>query len=115
VKEKYEAGTKLEKENLDSLDENKKIYIFRKQKPDMTNVSNDEAKNENRSTSIRKSIRLGFSKAKGFNNEIFSENTRNKETKSRKKRQLRATHAKNLRSFANAIVNCNRKKYEKTT
>jgi len=109
VKEKYKADTKFEKENLDSLDENKKICIFRKQEREM-NVLSDEAKNENRSTSIRKSARLGLSKAKSFNNEIFSKNTRNKETKSRKKRQLRATHTKNLRSFVNTTVNCNRKK-----
>jgi len=115
VKEKYKADTKFEKENLDSLDENKKICIFRKQEREMTKVLSDEAKNENRSTSIRKSARLGLSKAKSFNNEIFSENTRNKEAKSRKKKQLRATHTKNLRSFVNTTLNCNRKKYEKTT
>jgi len=115
LKKKYESDTKLEKENLDSLDENKKVCTFRKQEREMTNVLNDEEKNENRLMSTRKSVRLRLSKAKDFNNKIFNENTRDKKEKSRKKRQLRATHTKNLRDFVNTIVDCNRKKYEKTT
>ncbi|EZA61048.1 E3 ubiquitin-protein ligase RAD18 isoform X2 [Ooceraea biroi] len=105
-KEKYESGgTKFEKENLDSLDENKKVCGFRKREREMTIVLSDDEKNGNRSTSIRKSARLGLSEAKGFNNGRFGEDTRNEEEKPQSgKGRLRATRSKNPRGSVKETV-----------
>lgn len=97
-KETYESsGTRFEKENFDSSDENKKAYVtrgVRKREREVTIVLSDDETNENRPTSIKKSSRLGLSEAKGFNNEIFGKNTRDQKSGS-EKRLLRTTRAKN--------------------
>lgn len=105
VKEKYESGdSKVEKENFDSLDENKKIYAVRKREREMT-IALSEEKNEDKPTNIRKSARLGLSEAKGFNNEIFCVDIPSEEeTSQSEKRQLRETRAKNSRGLVKTSV-----------
>ncbi|XP_012215895.2 E3 ubiquitin-protein ligase RAD18-like isoform X1 [Linepithema humile] len=101
-KEYVSDCTKFEKENVESLDET--IKVFRKREREVTFISSDEEKAEEKSMNTRKSLRLGLTEAKGFNNGNIYEKTRNEENSQSKKKQTRGTCAKSTRNCTKKSV-----------
>lgn len=94
--------TTFEKENVESLDET--IKTFRKREREVTFISSDEEKAEEKLTNTRKSLRLGLTEAKGFNNGNIDEKTRNEENSQSEKEQSRVTRTKSTRSSTKKSV-----------
>lgn len=72
VMEEYASdGTKFEKENVKTLNKDLTTWALRKREREKT--LSDEEKIVDIAMITRKSLRLGLSEAKGFNNENFDE------------------------------------------
>lgn len=87
---------------MESLDET--IKTFRKREREVTSISSDEEKVEEKSISTRKSLRLGLSEAKGFNNGNIDKKMQNEENSQSEKEQIRVTRVKNTRSFTKKSI-----------
>jgi len=99
--EEYTSGTKSEKENVKTLDKNLTTWALRKREHEF--ALSDEEKSADRVTA-RKSLRLGLSEAKGFNNESFGETARDEEKSQSEKEQSQVIRTNNIRNFARKSV-----------
>lgn len=108
VKEYVTGCTKVEKENVESVDENIVASLpnrscdmnaLRKRERDMTFTLSDDERIGDRSMNVMKSARFGLSETIRCNNDHFDENTLHIEEESQKQEvQSRAAFAKNVNS-----------------
>jgi len=100
--EEYTSGTKSEKENVKTLDKNLTTWALRKREHEF--ALSDEEKIADRAMTARKSLRLGLSEAKGFNNESFGETVRDEGKSQSEKEQSQVIRTNNIRNFARKSV-----------
>ncbi|XP_011686477.1 PREDICTED: E3 ubiquitin-protein ligase RAD18-like [Wasmannia auropunctata] len=111
----YAAGSiKSEKENMKIkdkiLDKDIATWTLRKREREMAFALSDEEKIVERGTIARKSLRLGLSEAKGFNNENFGETMRDEEKSQSEKEQSQVICLNNIRNVARKSVRLRNKK-----
>jgi len=94
--EEYASGTKSEKENVKTLNKNLTTWALRKREHEF--ALNDEDKIADRAMTARKSLRLGLSEVKGFNNE--SETAQDEGKSQSEKEQSQVNRTNNIRNFA---------------
>lgn len=101
--EEYASGsTKPEKENLKTLD--KDLTPWTPRKREITLALSDEENIADRMVNAKKSLRLGLSEAKGFNNENFNETVQNEEKSQSEKEQSQVIRTNNIRNFTRKSV-----------
>lgn len=106
-KEEYASGsTKCEKENMKALNKDLTVWALRKREI----MLSDEEKIADRAINVRKSLRLGLSEAKGFNNENFDETTLDEGKSQSEKEQSQVIRTNNIRNFARKSVRLRNKK-----
>lgn len=95
-------GTKSEKENVKALNKDPTNWALRKREHERT--LSDEEKIADRAMITRKSLRLGLSEAKGFNNENFDETVLDEEKSQSEKEQSQVIRTNNICNFAKKSV-----------
>lgn len=103
--EEYASGsTKPEIENLKALDTDLTTWTPRKREREKTLALSDEENIADRMVNAKKSLRLGLSEAKGFNNENFGETAQNEEKSQSEKEQSQVIRTNNILNFTRKSV-----------